>query len=471
MKKKFARRAQLNEKKLKTATMSQTKTQQNGSEEYLPDQECQDTGIDNSNEESMEYTRSQPPQHLNITTEVKVECDPECSVPVTGDMFPCIVKVEPKDEEEYGQASACHTSIENIVVKCEFEYDSEDQQLPTNYLHQQYKEDIEPVQEGIAGSSSAHQSPPNDVKTEPPDYNEGATDRETDSEIRNQSFNESTTNIRETETESTACGDRSSESGGTPKSESKLAKRKAERGRSGKKPRKRRDPTQADEKPHECDTCHKRFKELCHLIAHYSAHTEEKLHICNICQRQFTRRSNLKTHLRMHTGESLYTCKLCPSRFTNKSKLELHLKRHTGEKPFDCDLCKSRFADKCTLKRHIRTHTGEKPFECSVCHNRFAERTSLHAHYIVHTGEKPYKCDFCAKLFSRKGNLQTHVRTHTGEKPYECNICKTRFTERSTLIRHVRTHTGEKPYECSVCLSRFTLMTKLKRHLKKHTSD
>ena len=177
-------------------------------------------------------------------------------------------------------------------------------------------------------------------------------------------------------------------------------------------------------------------------------HNCEKPYECKTCRRRFKQSAHLKKHELIHTGEKPYECKTCKKRFNINGSLDTHMRIHTGEVPYECKTCKRRFNTTGSLKTHERKHTGELPFVCKTCSKRFNDQGHLIRHERIHTGEKPYECKTCKKRFRQSNHLKTHEMIHTGEKPYECKLCKKRFSERSGLKRHEMIHTGLKTFQC-----------------------
>ena len=76
---------------------------------------------------------------------------------------------------------------------------------------------------------------------------------------------------------------------------------------------------------YQCNVCHKRFKQKCHLTSHSFIHTGEKPFSCKICGKRFTQRSNLKTHEAIHGGGNRLPCEICKKTFPYKAALRQHI--------------------------------------------------------------------------------------------------------------------------------------------------
>ncbi|XP_067635454.1 uncharacterized protein [Eurosta solidaginis] len=88
-----------------------------------------------------------------------------------------------------------------------------------------------------------------------------------------------------------------------------------------------------DEKPHKCDFCEWRFRQINHLRRHMRSHTGEKPYKCKYCERAFASKSEVMQHLRRHLGDNIYRCTFCPLAFPLASKLRLHITSHENEDP------------------------------------------------------------------------------------------------------------------------------------------
>ena len=141
-------------------------------------------------------------------------------------------------------------------------------------------------------------------------------------------------------------------------------------------------------------------------------HTEEKPFECDICHKQFSSQSNLRGHWSIHKDERPYLCSICGTAFKANSNLQKHIMRHLGDKRFSCKTCGKQFVTSTDLRRHYRVHSAEKAFLCDLCPKGFKDGTSLSRHRFCHTGLKNHLCSFCGEAFARKDNCYTHMKKH-----------------------------------------------------------
>ncbi|XP_051809033.1 zinc finger protein ZFP2-like isoform X22 [Acanthochromis polyacanthus] len=189
-----------------------------------------------------------------------------------------------------------------------------------------------------------------------------------------------------------------------------------------------------------CDVRGKTFQNKYQMKKNDQIHNSVKPHADNACRKKCNSRSLRKVHGITDKGDKRFSCETCGRRFSNICHLRDHMRTHTGERPFSCERCEKRFSQKSTLTAHMRKHTGERPYFCERCGKSFSKCSNLYVHMRSHTGERPYSCETCGKNFSDRGKLTRHMRTHTGEKPFSCERCGKTFSQNTQKTRHMKTH-------------------------------
>lgn len=140
------------------------------------------------------------------------------------------------------------------------------------------------------------------------------------------------------------------------------------------------------DKRYKCPNCQESFiysRQLkihlkqCHLSS------DGHLHDCPDCNIPFTTNQQLLKHRKTshYQKDRPHACDQCPSRFKQLGHLKTHRLTHSGLKPFACDHCEKRFRTGSDLKVHQRaTHSREKPFRCEQCDQRFIVGYLLNRH-------------------------------------------------------------------------------------------
>ena len=190
-----------------------------------------------------------------------------------------------------------------------------------------------------------------------------------------------------------------------------------------------------------CPVCGMTFQRRAALMSHGKIHPEFQNHKCTICGKTFTRLDFVKRHVRSHLGYP-HECQECHRSYKEPEELNAHhIKLHTKQRKIhSCDICGKVLKNAFNLKEHSRVHTGEKPYLCDTCPVRFARSVDLRNHQFVHNEDLRYFCHICGKRFRRPEGRRIHLRNHMGVKPYKCDICDKGFAGRSGYNIHYRNH-------------------------------
>ncbi|XP_065083572.1 zinc finger protein 62-like isoform X2 [Ochlerotatus camptorhynchus] len=287
-----------------------------------------------------------------------------------------------------------------------------------------------------------------------------------------------------------------------------------------------------DGEQHECDVCHKTFRNKACLYYHIKGVHAPKTFECPVCNKGFSTSSRLLAHKKRHSiRERKYPCSLCSLSFFTKYILQIHMKTHRrvnargqkqtlvdadqavenpermqadtsltiGEDKFAekevkikpdpeqsndgkdcsipdeekqlCSVCDKIFP-KVRMEGHQNWHQGLQPFECE----RGCEDVDFHCqqkrlqHYRkVHDR---HECDICHNFFRSKKTLRTHKQGVHAAKTFECSVCNQKFTTSARLKIHTKfVHDREKNHACQKCSKLFCFKYELNRHLKSHGKE
>ncbi|XP_053685700.1 zinc finger protein 664-like [Sabethes cyaneus] len=106
---------------------------------------------------------------------------------------------------------------------------------------------------------------------------------------------------------------------------------------------------------------------------------------CQSCRLPFRTSEELQKHQKEfhYQKDRPHACDQCPSRFKQLGHLKTHKLTHSGSKPFACDLCDKRFLIGHDLKLHKQTkHSQERPFRCDQCERGFVAGYLLKQHQL-----------------------------------------------------------------------------------------
>lgn len=190
-----------------------------------------------------------------------------------------------------------------------------------------------------------------------------------------------------------------------------------------------------------CPVCGMTFQRRAALMSHGKIHPEFQNHKCTICNQTFTRLDFVKRHVRSHLGFP-HECEECHRSFKEPEELSTHkVNIHMRKRKIhSCSVCQKVLKNAFNLKEHMRVHTGDKPFLCDACPMRFARSVDLRNHQFVHKEDLRYFCHICGKRFRRPEGRRIHLRNHLGVKPYKCTVCDKGFASRSSYNIHMKNH-------------------------------
>lgn len=113
--------------------------------------------------------------------------------------------------------------------------------------------------------------------------------------------------------------------------------------------------------------------------------------ICCVCGKVMHSKAGHAMHLLIHTNEKPHQCEICHKKFRHAMVLLAHKRIHTNEKPYHCDICKTNFRQHSHLITHKLTHENGKKFSCSICDMSTKFKYNLDTHMkTVHQVDNNY---------------------------------------------------------------------------------
>ncbi|XP_055298979.1 zinc finger protein 814-like [Sitodiplosis mosellana] len=186
---------------------------------------------------------------------------------------------------------------------------------------------------------------------------------------------------------------------------------------------------------------------------------EHELVECEICSKRL-QRVHLKGHIKLHTDEKPFQCDICHKSFKTKQNVRKHKVRHTDEQPFECSFCSQKFKTQRNQRNHELVHRNEQPHACPFCNKKFLFNQDFHMHFrSVHfnllrqqdrltgglndlfQGYRTYECYKC-KYPAILRQVTAHLRgCRVGSTFLNCPMCIRKFKSKARMEGHLkRTH-------------------------------
>ncbi|XP_017054022.1 zinc finger and SCAN domain-containing protein 12 [Drosophila ficusphila] len=186
-----------------------------------------------------------------------------------------------------------------------------------------------------------------------------------------------------------------------------------------------------------CNVCEKVFNQKASLHSHQRFCQVKDVVHCTFCDQEFSSVRKYELHLQQfHAVETLHECEICHKSFKNADTLTVHRKRHS-ERHFQCDKCPLNYVNSAELRVHYeRAHVSEEQVSCLICGSQFQNMALMREHeQRSHQKSKVWRCEVCNFEAKSRWHRRQHQFEHM-EYPYKCQSCPCEFTNRSKFRQH-----------------------------------
>ncbi|XP_005100958.1 zinc finger protein 814 [Aplysia californica] len=239
-----------------------------------------------------------------------------------------------------------------------------------------------------------------------------------------------------------------------------------------------------------CGECEKIFPTIYLLHGHQmSKHVQERPHECDICHKTFKLAHGLTAHKRTHQAHRTpsYECKSCGRHFYSRSGRSTHkCKEEEGaeESTLICQICGKIYRDNIFFTNHIESnHSAETDLVCEFCDEVLPTTKDLISHRnFKHLEEvKPFHCVPCGLTFTKLLELTEHLKKNNCTAESQCEDCGKSFTRKFEYKLHshveclankvIATPKLDSVHQCKICFRNFSLFSSLAFHSTRHARN
>lgn len=215
----------------------------------------------------------------------------------------------------------------------------------------------------------------------------------------------------------------------------------------------------AEDFPHKCVICSKKFKEMSDLLPHVkNDHThfmkkkskndrttqlkkrlKTKSTHCDESQNQGISKEKIEPKINERSDCKKDVNQIAEKNDSNK-KIKSSIKKSRVKRlsvKSKCPQCNKCYKNVTSLQKHLKDGHKEDVNTfvrvCNICGEGFRKKSTFHDHYKKHFPEKCYTCEICGRIFSNKSNYEQHKVIHSSEKKFKCELCEYRCTTKYSI--------------------------------------
>uniref|UniRef100_A0A182JA96 C2H2-type domain-containing protein n=1 Tax=Anopheles atroparvus TaxID=41427 RepID=A0A182JA96_ANOAO len=233
-----------------------------------------------------------------------------------------------------------------------------------------------------------------------------------------------------------------------------------------------------------CNTCGKRFKDLCEVKTH--KHTDDKTDsddeewdVADLSIESLQPLPQVSVDetedVSQHSGDmdfdelagSVASDDFIVEELDADEEESVAESRVNAKQAEECYYCDEYVSLNETIKEHMeKVHSSQKgQHKCKTCGFTAKTRAALCNHFARHSRPN-VSCHICKREFQLAGTLQRHLAIHSRETSYHCKLCGKSYVHYSSYYMHQLAHRNVRLQKCTICGFELRSTSHLKRHMR-----